>query len=70
MRELQLCASFSRVAPNELWTPVPTRVKESFELEPRVKSRAAAAITIVMAKQEGQNESNCEDRLLDEGCHP
>lgn len=58
MRELQLGDSFSRAAPKELGAA------ESFEFAPRMKSRAAAAITVVMTEQEGQAEATSNDRLL------
>lgn len=37
---------------------------ESLELAPRMKNRATAAITVVMAEQEGQEKKKCKDRLL------
>lgn len=49
VQALQLGASFSKEAPNELWAPVPIPAKESFELAPRTRNRATAAITVVMA---------------------
>lgn len=64
VRALQLGDNFSKAAPNELCAPVPIPATESFELAPRMKSRATAAITVVMADQEGQEKSKCEDRLL------
>lgn len=63
-RELQLGVSFSRVAPKELCTPVPTPVIESLEFTPRMKNRAAAAITVVVPEQERQDELKYEDRLV------
>lgn len=42
---------------------MPTPAMESFEFAPRRKNRAAAAITVVMPEQEGQDELKCADRL-------
>lgn len=59
MRELQFGDSFSSVTPKELGA------MESFEFAPRMKSRAAAAITVVVSEQEGQEEPTTKDRLLE-----
>lgn len=60
MRELQFGDSFSSVAPRE------PGAMESFEFAPRMKSRAAAAITVVMGEQGGQDEPTTKDRLLEQ----
>lgn len=49
MRALQLGVSFSNVAPSGLWEPLPIAAKESFELAPRTRNRATAAMTVVVA---------------------
>lgn len=49
VRALQLGVSLSNVAPSELWGPLPIPAKESFELAPRTRNRATAAITVVVA---------------------
>lgn len=49
VRALQLGVNCSNVAPRELWEPLPKPTKESFELAPRTRNRATAAITVVVA---------------------
>lgn len=49
-----------------LGTPVPNPETKCLELAPRTSNRAAAAIAVVMANQEGQAKSGLKDRLLTE----
>lgn len=48
MRELQLGDSFSKVPPPEM---------ESFGFAPRIRNRAAAAITVVVASKGKMNQT-------------